>query len=252
MSFVKLEKRAGYAIATIDRPKQLNALNADVLNDLDAVIEAVKADEEIRALIITGAGEKSFVAGADIAQMKDMSSEEGREFCMLGSRVFRKLELLEIPVIAAVNGYALGGGCELALACDMRFAAENAVFAQPEVGLGIIPGFGGTQRFMRVTNVALAKEYIFTGNRISAEYAYEIGLVNRVLPAAELMTACEAIAERIAKSSRHAIAAAKKAMNPDLPIDEGLELENEQIGRCFGTAEQHDLMTRFVEKSAKK
>ncbi|MBQ3575462.1 MAG: enoyl-CoA hydratase/isomerase family protein, partial [Clostridia bacterium] len=139
MSFVKLEKREGYAIATIDRPRQLNALNADVLNDLNAVIDEVAADAEIRALILTGSGEKSFVAGADIAQMKDMNSEEGREFCMLGSRVFRKLELLEIPVIAAVNGFALGGGCELALACDMRLASENAVFAQPEVGLGIIP-----------------------------------------------------------------------------------------------------------------
>ena len=252
MSFVKLEKREGYAVATIDRPRQLNALNADVLNDLDAVIDAVAADAEIRALILTGAGEKSFVAGADIAQMKDMNSEEGREFCMLGSRVFRRLELLEIPVIAAVNGFALGGGCELALACDMRLASENAVFAQPEVGLGIIPGFGGTQRLMRVINIGLAKEYIYTGNRIKADVACQIGLVNRVLPMEELLPACEEIAKRIAKSSRHAIAAAKKAMNPDLAIDDGLELENEQIGRCFGTAEQHDLMTRFVEKSAKK
>ena len=252
MSFVKLEKREGYAVATIDRPKQLNALNADVLNDLNAVIDAVAADGEIRALILTGAGEKSFVAGADIAQMKDMNSEEGREFCMLGSRVFRRLELLDIPVIAAVNGFALGGGCELALACDMRLASENAVFAQPEVGLGIIPGFGGTQRLMRVINIGLAKEYIYTGSRIKADRACEIGLVNRVLPIEELMPACEEIAQRIAKSSRHAIAAAKKAMNPDLAIDDGLELENEQIGKCFGTAEQRDLMTRFVEKSAKK
>lgn len=252
MSFVKLEKREGYAIATIDRPRQLNALNADVLNDLNAVIDAVAADAEIRALILTGAGEKSFVAGADIAQMKDMNSEEGREFCMLGSRVFRRLEQLEIPVIAAVNGFALGGGCELALACDMRLASENAVFAQPEVGLGIIPGFGGTQRLMRVINIGLAKEYIYTGSRIKADRACQIGLVNRVLPIEELLPACEEIAARIAKSSRHAIAAAKKAMNPDLSIDDGLALENEQIGRCFGTAEQHDLMTRFVEKSAKK
>ena len=252
MSFVKLEKREGYAIATIDRPRQLNALNAEVLGDLNTVIDEVIADADIRALIITGSGEKAFVAGADIAQMKDMSSEEGREFCMLGSRVFRRLEQLDIPVIAAVNGFALGGGCELALACDFRFASENAVFAQPEVGLGIIPGFGGTQRLMRTIGIGLAREYIYTGNRIKADRAYQIGLVNRVLPIEELLPACEETASRIAKSSKHAIAAAKKAMNPDLPIDAGLELENEQIGACFGTAEQHDLMTRFVEKSAKK
>lgn len=252
MSFVVLEKREGYAVATVNRPKQLNALNADVLNDLDAVINEVEASSDIRALIITGSGEKAFVAGADIAQMKDMGSEEGRTFCMLGSRVFRRLELLNIPVIAAVNGFALGGGCELALACDIRIASENAVFAQPEVGLGIIPGFGGTQRLMRVIGVGLAREYIYTGKRINAQEAKEMGLVNRVVPIGELLASCEDIAARIAKASPHAVCAAKKAMNPDLPIDEGLKLENEQIGKCFGTAEQHDLMTRFVEKSAKK
>ena len=252
MSFVVLEKRDGYAIATVDRPRQLNALNADVLNDLDKVIDEVEASPDIRALIITGSGEKAFVAGADIAQMKDMTSEEGRTFCMLGSRVFRRLELLNIPVIAAVNGFALGGGCELALACDIRIASENAVFAQPEVGLGIIPGFGGTQRLMRVIGVGLAREYIYTGKRINALEAKEMGLVNRLVPVGELLAACEDIAGRIAKASAHAVSAAKKAMNPDLPIDEGLKLENEQIGKCFGTAEQRDLMTRFVEKSAKK
>ena len=252
MSFVILEKREGYAVATVNRPRQLNALNADVLKDLDAVINELEASSDIRALIITGSGEKAFVAGADIAQMKDMSSEEGRAFCMLGSRVFRRLELLNIPVIAAVNGFALGGGCELALACDIRIASENAVFAQPEVGLGIIPGFGGTQRLMRVIGVGLAREYIYTGKRINAQEAKEMGLVNRVVPVGELLASCEDIAARIAKASPHAVGAAKKAMNPDLPIDEGLKLENEQIGKCFGTAEQRDLMTRFVEKSAKK
>lgn len=252
MSFVVLEKREGYAVATVNRPKQLNALNADVLNDLDEVISEVEASSDIRALIITGSGEKAFVAGADIAQMKDMTSEEGRAFCMLGSRVFRRLELLNIPVIAAVNGYALGGGCELALACDIRIASENAMFAQPEVGLGIIPGFGGTQRLMRVIGVGLAREHIYTGKRINAQEAKEMGLVNRVVSVGELLASCEDIAARIAKASPHAVSAAKKAMNPDLPIDEGLKLENEQIGKCFGTAEQRDLMTRFVEKSAKK
>ena len=173
---VILEKEGHLAIVTINRPKALNALNSETLKDLDTVLEDLEKDSNVYAVILTGAGEKSFVAGADIAEMKDLNEEQGKEFGILGNNVFRRLEKLEKPVIAAISGFALGGGCELAMACDIRIASEKAKFGQPEVGLGITPGFGGTQRLARIVGLGKAKELIYTCEIINAEEAYRIGL----------------------------------------------------------------------------
>ena len=181
MSFVTYEQDGYVGVITINRPEALNALNVQVLKDLDAVIDNINLDET-RAVIVTGAGEKAFVAGADIAAMSTMTVKEGREFGKFGNDIFRKLETLPIPTIAAVNGFALGGGNELAMSCDIRYCSDNAVFGQPEVGLGITPGFGGTQRLVRVVGTGKAKEMVFTGQNIKADEAYRIGLVNGVYP----------------------------------------------------------------------
>ena len=178
---VLLEKEGNIAILTINRPKALNALNSETLNDISSAVEEIKNDKEIYAVILRGAGEKSFVAGADIAEMKDLNEEEGKNFGILGNRVFRDLENLDKPVIAAISGFALGGGCELAMSCDIRIASEKAKFAQPEVGLGITPGFGGTQRLPRIVGAGIAKELIYTGRIIKADEALRIGLVNKVV-----------------------------------------------------------------------
>ena len=179
--YIKFEIEGEFAILTINRPKALNALNSEVLDELDKVLDSIDT-YKIRALILTGAGEKSFVAGADIAEMSTLTKEQGKAFSKKGNDVFRKLETLEIPVIAAINGFALGGGCEIAMSCDIRICSENAIFGQPEVGLGITPGFGGTQRLARLVGPGMAKQMIFTGQNIKAEEALRIGLVNAVYP----------------------------------------------------------------------
>ncbi|MQM73368.1 MAG: enoyl-CoA hydratase [Eubacteriaceae bacterium] len=249
MSFVTYEAKDLIGIVTINREKALNALNTQVLNDLEEVIDAVDYDT-IRCLIITGAGKKSFVAGADIGEMAEDTKAEGKEFCEHGNRVFRKIETLPIPVIAAVNGFALGGGCELSMACDIRIAADNAIFGQPEVGLGITPGFGGTQRLMRRIPVGKAKEMIYASINIKAEEALKWGLVNAVYPQDELMPAAEKLANRIAVQAPIAVRAAKAAMNEgiDVPMDDAIQVEVKHFSDCFETADQKEGMKAFMEK----
>jgi enoyl-CoA hydratase len=253
MEHVLLEKKDGIAIITVNRPKQLNALNTAVINDLAEAVSLVENDDEVRVVIVTGAGEKSFVAGADIAEMSTLTPEEARAFSTNGSVAFRRLEKMPKPVIGAINGYALGGGCELAMACDMRVASENAVFAQPETGLGIIPGFGGTQRLARLVGSGRAKEMIFSCNRIDAQEAWRIGLVNRVVPSAELMDTCFAIAGKMMRSSSEALRTSKEAIDTGLSgsLDDGLAFESDIFGVCFATQEQKDAMQAFLNRSKK-
>ncbi len=249
MGFVKYEAEGMVGIITIDRPKALNALNSQVLDDLEAVVDAVDYDA-IRCLIITGSGEKSFVAGADIAEMAEDSIAEGEAFARKGNLLFRKIETLPIPVIAAVNGFALGGGCELSMSCDIRLASENALFGQPETGLGITPGFGGTQRLMRRIPVGKAKEMIYACTNIKAEEALKWGLVNAVYPAADLMDAAKKLAGKIAKNAPIAVRNSKAAMNEGIEVtmDEAIDVECKHFGGCFETADQKEGMAAFLEK----
>ena len=249
MGYIKYEQKEFIGVLTIDREKALNALNSEVLTELDAAIDAIDLDAT-RCLIITGAGEKSFVAGADIGEMSGLTKAEGEAFGKKGNDVFRKIETLPIPVIAAVNGFALGGGCELSLSCDIRLAAENAVFGQPETGLGITPGFGGTQRLARTINVGKAKEMIYAGTKVKAPEALSLGLVSAVYPAEELMPAAMKLAERISANAPIAVRACKKAINDGLQVnmDEAIVIEEKLFGSCFETEDQKNGMTAFVEK----
>ena len=215
MNFITYEQDGFVGVITINRPKALNALNSDVLKELDACLDGINL-ETTRALILTGAGEKSFVAGADIGEMSTLTKAEGEAFGKIGNDVFRKLETFPIPVIAAINGFALGGGCEISMSCDIRICSENAVFGQPEVGLGITPGFGGTQRLARIIGVGKAKEMIYAATNVKAEEAYRIGLVNAVYPLEELMPAAKKLAGKIAKNAPIAVRACKKAINEGL------------------------------------
>ena len=219
MTNVLLEKKGPYAVATIHGPEALNALNSQVLADLAELLDTVEADKEIRVLVITGAGEKAFVAGADIGEMSTLTKAEGEAFGKKGNDVFRRLETLPIPTIAAVNGFALGGGCELSMSCDIRICADTAVFGQPEAGLGITPGFGGTQRLARLVGPGMAKQLIYTAKNIKADEALRIGLVNAVYPAQELLPAAEKLAGTIAKNAPIAVRACKKAINDGLQVD---------------------------------
>ena len=218
MEFVTYEAEGAVGIITINRPKALNALNSQVLEELDATFSAVDLNT-IRCLILTGAGEKSFVAGADIGEMSTLTKAEGEAFGKKGNDVFRKIETFPIPVIAAVNGFALGGGCEISMSCDIRICSENAVFGQPEAGLGITPGFGGTQRLARVVGVGKAKEMIYSARNIKAEEAYRIGLVNNVYPIEELIPAAKKLASIIAANAPIAVRNCKKAINDGLQVD---------------------------------
>ncbi|WP_031314136.1 short-chain-enoyl-CoA hydratase [Caldanaerobacter subterraneus] len=249
---VKIEK--GIATITINRPKALNALNTETLEELENVLEVLQNDDEVKVIVITGAGEKAFVAGADISEMKDMSVFEAKKFAELGQKVFRKIELMKKPVIAAVNGYALGGGCELALACDIRIASRNAKFGQPEVGLGIIPGFGGTQRLPRIVGVSKAKELIYTGDMIDAEEALRIGLISKVVEQDKLLEEAYGIAKKIMSKGLVAVSLAKEAINKSLEvdIDSGMEYEANAFAMCFGTQDQKEGMVAFLEKRAPK
>lgn len=250
MTHILLEKKDHVAIATVNRPKALNALNSEVLNDLNTLLDEIAADPEIRVLVLTGSGEKAFVAGADIGEMSTLTKAEGEAFGRKGNDVFRKLETLPIPAIAAVNGYALGGGCELAMACDIRLCSDTAVFGQPETGLGITPGFGGTQRLARLVGPGMAKQLIYSARNIKADEALRIGLCNAVYPAEELMPAAEKLAETIAKNAPIAVRACKKAINEglEMPMDEAVALEEKLFGSCFETADQKEGMQAFLEK----
>lgn len=250
---VILEKENKVAIITINRPKALNALNSETLKELDIIVEDLENDDEIYAVILTGAGDKAFVAGADITEMKDLNTIEGRRFSILGNKVFRRLENLEKPVIAAIPGFALGGGCELAMACDIRIATDKAKFGQPEVGLGITPGFGGTQRLARIVGLGKAKELIYTGRIMKADEALNIGLVNKVVEADKLMEEAKAMANQIASNAPIAVKLCKVAINRGMQcdIDTALMYEAEAFGECFSTLDQKEGMTAFVEKREK-
>ncbi len=250
MTNVLLEKKGPYAVATIHRPEALNALNSQVLADLAELLDTVEADEEIRVLVITGAGEKAFVAGADIGEMSTLTKAEGEAFGKKGNDVFRRLETLPIPTIAAVNGFALGGGCELSMSCDIRICADTAVFGQPEAGLGITPGFGGTQRLARLVGPGMAKQLIYTAKNIKADEALRIGLVNAVYPAQELLPAAEKLAGTIAKNAPIAVRACKKAINDGLQVDmdRAVTIEEKLFGSCFETADQRRAWALFLEK----
>lgn len=249
MEFITYEVEGQIGIITINRPKALNALNSAVLDELDKTLDAVD-QEAIRCLILTGAGEKSFVAGADIGEMSTLTKAEGESFGKKGNDVFRKLETFPIPVIAAVNGFALGGGCEISMSCDIRICSENAVFGQPEVGLGITPGFGGTQRLARLVSPGMAKQLIYTAKNIKADEAYRIGLVNAVYPLDELLPAAEKLAETIAKNAPIAVRACKQAINEGLQVDmdKAVVIEEKLFGSCFQSADQIEGMSAFLEK----
>lgn len=246
---VKIDKRDNVYILTINRPEALNALNEEVLTDLNEAIDIVIGDETARAVIITGEG-RAFVAGADIGAQAVLDIEGGRKWGQNGSALFRKIEKMDIPVIAAVNGFALGGGCELALACDLITASTKAKFGQPEVGLGIIPGFSGTQRLPRRIGIAKAKELIYTGRMIKAEEAEKIGLVNQVSEPETLISDALALAAEITKNAPLAVKYAKAAVSRgmEVDIDNGIAVENELFAMCFGSEDQKEGMHAFLKK----
>ena len=249
MEFVTYEQDGFVGVVTINRPKALNALNSEVLKEIEATFDAIDLDAT-RAVVLTGAGDKSFVAGADIGEMSTLTKAEGEAFGKTGNDVFRKIETFPIPVIAAVNGFALGGGCEISMSCDIRICSENAIFGQPEVGLGITPGFGGTQRLARIVGVGKAKEMIYTAFNIKAEEAYRIGLVNAVYPQEELLAA----AKKIASNAPIAVRACKKAINEGLQVDmdQAIVVEEKAFGSCFETEDQKAGMGNFLEKDKSK
>ena len=249
MDFITYEVEGAVGVLTINRPKALNALNSGVLDELNAALDAVDLDT-VRCLILTGAGEKSFVAGADIGEMSTLTKAEGEAFGKKGNDVFRKLETFPIPVIAAVNGFALGGGCEISMSCDIRICSDNAVFGQPEVGLGITPGFGGTQRLARTVGVGMAKQMIYTARNIKADEALRIGLVNAVYPQEELMPAAKKMAASIAKNAPIAVRNCKKAINDGLQVDmdQAIVIEEKLFGDCFESYDQKEGMAAFLEK----
>lgn len=253
MGFVRLEKQGHVGIITIDRQEALNALNTQVITDLSAVVDQAAADEEIYVVILTGAG-RSFVAGADIAQMKEFNSIDGKRFGAYGDEVFLKLENLSKPVIAAVNGFALGGGCELCMACDIRLASEKAKFGQPEVGLGITPGFGGTQRLPRIVGVSKAMELILTARVISAAEAKNIGLVNEVYPPEELMEKAMELAQAICANAQIAVCESKRCIRMGMQTDivTGSAFEAEAFGVTCGTEDKNIGMGAFLNKQKEK
>ena len=253
MSFVSCEVQDRVAVLTIDRPKALNALNPEVLNDLKAVFEGID-QSEVRCVILTGAGDKSFVAGADIAAMSTMTKAEGEAFGKQGNDVFLMVENFPLPVIAAVNGFALGGGNELAMSCDIRLASENALFGQPEVGLGITPGFGGTQRLARVVGVGMAKQLVYSATNIKASEALRIGLVNAVYAPDQLMDAARKLAGKIASNAPIAVRNCKRAINEgiELPIAEAVQVEERLFGACFETHDQVEGMSCFLSREKPK
>ena len=266
MDFILYEVNGAVGTITINREKALNALNSQVLDELNQTLDSVDLNT-VRCLILTGAGEKSFVAGADIGEMSTLTKAEGEAFGKKGNDVFRKLETFPIPVIAAVNGFALGGGCEISMSCDIRICSDNAVFGQPEVGLGITPGFGGTQRLARLVSPGMAKQLIYTARNIKAAEAYRIGLVNQVISAEvneagevvvsakdALMAAANKMAAGIAQQAPIAVRNCKKAINEGLQVDmdQAIVIEEKLFGDCFETEDQKAGMGNFLEKDKEK
>lgn len=266
MGFVLYEQKGAIGVITINRPEALNALNSQVLEDLESTFKSVNLDE-VRALVLTGAGEKSFVAGADIGEMSTLTKKEGEAFGKKGNDVFRMIETFPIPVIAAVNGFALGGGCEISMSCDIRLCSDNAVFGQPEVGLGITPGFGGTQRLARLVGAGMAKQLIYTARNIKAPEAFRIGLVNQVVSAEldeagnvvktaqeNLLATAEKMAQTIAANAPIAVRNCKKAINDGLQtdMDAAIVIEEKLFGDCFETEDQKAGMGNFLEKDKEK
>ena len=266
MDYILYEQNGNVATITINREKALNALNSQVLDELNAALDAVDL-ATVRCLVITGAGSKSFVAGADIGEMSNLTKAEGEAFGKKGNDVFRKIETFPIPVIAAVNGFALGGGCEISMSCDIRICSDNAVFGQPEVGLGITPGFGGTQRLARLVGAGMAKQMIYTAHNIKAADAYRIGLVNEVYSAEVdadgnvvksaqevMLAAAQKMAATIAKNAPIAVRNCKKAINDglDADMDQAVAIEEKLFGDCFETEDQKYGMAFFLDKNKEK
>ena len=248
-NYLKIEENGAVVTLTLSAPKSLNALNSALLVELDQFLSSFDCNK-YRCLIVTGDGEKSFVAGADISEMATLNVPQGQTFGNRGASVFRKIETLPVPVIAAVNGFALGGGCELAMACDIRICSDNARFGQPEVGLGIIPGFSGTVRLARLVGMGMAKQLIYTGKAIKANEALRIGLVNEVVPQAELMGRALEMANQIAANAPLAVRAAKECINAtyDMCVDDAILYENGAFGHCFATQDQKNGMKAFLTK----
>lgn len=266
MDYILYEQNGNVATITINREKALNALNSQVLDELNATLDAVDL-ATVRCLVITGAGSKSFVAGADIGEMSSLTKAEGEAFGKKGNDVFRKIETFPIPVIAAVNGFALGGGCEISMSCDIRICSDNAVFGQPEVGLGITPGFGGTQRLARLVGAGMAKQMIYTARNIKAADAYRIGLVNEVYSAEVdadgnvvksaqevMLAAAQKLAATIAKNAPIAVRNCKKSINEglDADMDQAVVIEEKLFGDCFETEDQKYGMAFFLDKNKEK
>jgi enoyl-CoA hydratase len=247
---IRLEKRPPLAVVTLDRPKVLNALNVDTFNDLDDVSKELGGDESIRVVLLTGAGERAFAAGADIRELEALTAEEGKTFALRGQAIFRGIETLGKPVIACIQGFALGGGCELAMACTLRIAADNARLGQPEVKLGLIPGYGGSQRLPRLVGRSAALKLLLTGAVIDAQEALRIGLVDEVVPAGELMKRAEALALEIAGNAPLAISGVLRAVDEglDLPLDQALMVEATAFGELCGTADKAEGVQAFLSK----
>ena len=254
MNNLLMEVENEIAVVTINRPKSLNALNSETLAELNTCLAEIEGRTDIKVVILTGSGSKSFVAGADISEMVNATPAEGRAMGLLAREAFGRLENMPQVTIAAVNGFALGGGCEISMACDIRVAAENAKFAQPECGLGILPGFGGTQRLARLVGKGRAKEMILTCDMIDAQDAYRIGLANHVVPQEELLDYCKAMAGRIMKNAPYAVSLAKQVINSgaDMDLDNGLKLEANIFGLSFSTEDKKEGMTAFLEKRKEK
>ncbi len=248
--YVQVEKKEDVAIVRINRPEKLNAMNIDVIKQMGSVMDELDKDDSVKVVIVTGTGEKAFSAGADIEYMSKISPLEAEQYAMTGHATLNKIENLNKPVIAAVNGYALGGGCELALACDLRIASKNAAMGQPEVTIGICPGWGGTQRLMRIVGLARAKDLIYTGRRIGADEAFQMGLVNKVVELPQLLDECMNIAKQIAKNSSIAVRVSKTLLNRgiDSDINTGLKLEIFGWSLCFTHPDREQRMAAFVQK----
>ena len=247
---IRVEKRAPLAIVRLDRPKALNALNTATLDELEAVCGELCGDASIRVVLLAGAGERAFAAGADIRELAQLTADEGRTFALRGQAVFRAIETLGKPVIACIQGFALGGGCELAMACTLRIAADNARLGQPEVKLGIIPGYGGTQRLPRLVGRGAALKLLLTGAVVDAHEALRVGLVDEVVPVAELMTRAEALALEIANNAPLAVGAVLRAVDEglDLPLDQALMVEATDFGELCGTSDKAEGVQAFLEK----
>jgi enoyl-CoA hydratase len=252
MTCLKTELESGILLATLNRPEALNALNRGLLSEINELINRVESDKEVRVLVFTGAGPKAFCAGADISELNGLSENQAYEFMRFGQLIFNRIGELQKPVIAAVNGYALGGGCELALACDIRFASSSAKVGQPEIKLANIPGWGGTQRLPRIVGMAKAKELIFSGELITSAEALQCGLVNRVYPPEELVLQTIEYAKIVASRSAFALGRAKEVIQAGLEhgLKFGLEAEARAVGQCCTTDEQHEAVNNFLNKSS--